>query len=85
MSFSYTMFVVLLQRYPASSLQAFTFLTPVWGVLLGGLLLGESITWAVALGMALVAGGVFLVNRQMRPAPRPGEAEPEIAAAERSD
>ena len=64
--FSYMMWVRLLQRYPASGLQAFTFLVPVWGVAMGGLMLGESLTWPMAAGMALVGAGLILVNQQRK-------------------
>lgn len=66
--FSYMMWLWLLQRYPASSLQAFAVLSPVWAVALGVLLLGEQVTPLMGLGMALVAAGLLLVSR---PAPRP--------------
>jgi drug/metabolite transporter (DMT)-like permease len=65
--FSYMMWLWLLQRYPASSLQAFAVLSPVWAVALGVLLLREQVTVPMGLGMTLVAGGLLLVSR---PAPR---------------
>jgi drug/metabolite transporter (DMT)-like permease len=56
----------LITRYPASALSAFTFLTPLVGMLAGGLLLHEPITGALALAMALVGIGIYLVNRASR-------------------
>ena len=53
----------LIQRYSASRLSAFTFLTPIFGVLAGNLVLGEPLTGAILIAMALVAGGLVLVNR----------------------
>lgn len=53
----------LIRYYPASRLASFTFLTPLLGVFAGGLLLGEAITHALLLAMALVAVGIYLVNR----------------------
>ena len=61
--FSYMAWMTLLRRYPASAMQSFTFLTPVWGVVLGAVLLGETVTLATVGGMALVGGGLVLVNR----------------------
>lgn len=61
--FSYMMWLVLLRRFTASSLQSFTFLTPVWGVLFGIVLLGESAQPLMLLGIALVGGGLYLINR----------------------
>jgi drug/metabolite transporter (DMT)-like permease len=53
----------LIQRYSASRLSAFTFLTPIFGVVAGHLVLGEPITPAFAAAVALVASGLVLVNR----------------------
>jgi drug/metabolite transporter (DMT)-like permease len=60
---SYLAWFALLGRYPASHLAAFTFWTPLFGVLAGWLLLGDPVTPALALAMGLVAGGIYLVNR----------------------
>jgi drug/metabolite transporter (DMT)-like permease len=46
-----------------SRLAAFTFPTPLFGVLLSGLILGEAITFLLGIGLALVAVGIYLVNR----------------------
>ena len=53
----------LVRHYPASSLASFTFLTPIFGVLAGGLLLNESITGMLLLALVLVGSGIYLVNR----------------------
>ena len=53
----------LIQRYSASRLSAFTFLTPIFGVIAGHLVLGDPLTPAFAAAVALVAGGLILVNR----------------------
>jgi len=53
----------LLTRYPASQLGAFTFLTPLFGVLFGAVLLGEQLTHAFLAGSLLVLAGVVLVSR----------------------
>ena len=42
---------------------AFSFLTPLFGLLAGHLLLDEPITAALAIAMTLVALGIWLVNR----------------------
>ncbi|PWK62824.1 DMT family transporter [Roseicyclus mahoneyensis] len=56
----------LLSIYPASSVAAFSFLSPVFGVGLGWLLLDERVGWDVALALALVVTGLILVNRPER-------------------
>jgi drug/metabolite transporter (DMT)-like permease len=53
----------LVQRYSANRLSAFTFLTPLFGVLAGHLVLGEALTPAFVLAALLVAAGLILVNR----------------------
>jgi drug/metabolite transporter (DMT)-like permease len=54
----------LLRRYSPSRLAAFTFLTPLFGVLAGGWFLGEPLTGALLLALALVGSGIYLVNRR---------------------
>lgn len=56
----------LVREYPASRLASFTFLTPLFGVLAGGLLLHERITTLLLLSLLLVAAGIYLVNRSGR-------------------
>ncbi len=60
---SYLAWFWLLAHYPASNLAAFSFWTPVFGVFAGGLLLGEKISPLLWGAVALVAVGIFLVNR----------------------
>jgi drug/metabolite transporter (DMT)-like permease len=57
----------ILSIYPASDMASFGFLAPVFGVLFGGLILGEDITLTIAAALALVGTGIALVNRK-RPA-----------------
>ena len=53
----------LVRHYPASRLASFTFLTPLFGVLAGGVLLKEPITNTLLLSLVLVGTGIYLVNR----------------------
>jgi len=53
----------LIRHYPPSRLASFTFLTPLFGVLAGGLLLNEPITGALLIALVLVGIGIYLVNR----------------------
>ncbi len=59
----YTTWFWLMRTYSAASLHAFTFLVPIFGVLAGHLLLGEPITPRLLAGLALVAVGIYLVNK----------------------
>jgi drug/metabolite transporter (DMT)-like permease len=60
---SYLGWFWLLAHYPAAPLAAFSFWTPIFGMLAGALLLGEPVTHALALAMVFVAAGIYLVNR----------------------
>jgi drug/metabolite transporter (DMT)-like permease len=65
----------IMSIYPASSVAAFSFLGPVFGVFFGWLLLGETIGPGILAALALVALGLWLINRPGRtkaavPAPR---------------
>ena len=62
-SVTFVIWFALVVRYSASRLSAFTFLTPLFGVAAGHLVLGEPLTGAFAAAVALVAGGLVLVNR----------------------
>ena len=62
-SITFVIWFALIQRYSASRLSAFTFLTPLFGVAAGHLVLGEPLTPAFAAAVALVVGGLVLVNR----------------------
>jgi drug/metabolite transporter (DMT)-like permease len=53
----------LIRHYPPSRLASFTFLTPLFGVIAGGVLLNEPITGSLVLALVLVGLGIFLVNR----------------------
>lgn len=54
----------LLSRYKTSQIAAFAFLSPVFGVILGWLWLGETVTPALVAQLVLVAGGIVLINRR---------------------
>jgi drug/metabolite transporter (DMT)-like permease len=64
---SYLLWFWLMRHYPATRLAAFTLLTPVFGLLLGALLLGEPITPRLIVALVTVAGGIVLVNRSPQP------------------
>jgi drug/metabolite transporter (DMT)-like permease len=53
----------LIQRYSASRLSVFTFLTPLFGIAAGHMVLGDPLTPAFALAALLVLAGLVLVNR----------------------
>jgi len=62
---SYLVWFELIHRYPVSLLHAFSFFTPVFGVLLSGaLILGELISMKLIVALVLVSLGTVLVNRR---------------------
>lgn len=65
-AFTYVLWFWLLRRYPASDLSSFTFLTPAFGVLCGGLFLGEPLTPRIFAALGLIAAGLIVVNRPAR-------------------
>ena len=52
----------MISHYRAGELSAFTFLTPIFGVAAGHFMLGDAIAPGFAIAVALVAGGILLVN-----------------------
>lgn len=63
---SYTTWFWLVARYPASLLASFSFLTPIFGVVAGGIVLGEPIGVKLLGAVALIAAGIYLVNLPSR-------------------
>lgn len=61
---SYLVWFWLVRRYAATRLSAFTMLTPMFGLAMGALLLGEPITARLVIALVAVAGGILLVNRR---------------------
>jgi len=60
---TFSLWFALIVKFSASRLSAFTFLTPLFGVAAGHLVLGEALTPDFALAVLLVAAGLILVNR----------------------
>jgi drug/metabolite transporter (DMT)-like permease len=62
-SVTFVVWFWLIVRYSASRLSAFTFLTPLFGVAVGHLVLDEPLTAAFMAAAAMVVAGLVLVNR----------------------
>ena len=54
----------VLSIYPASDMVSFSFLTPVFGVVFGWLLLGEQVSNALVGALVLVSVGIVLITRK---------------------
>jgi drug/metabolite transporter (DMT)-like permease len=63
---SYIAWFWLVRNYPPTRVTAFTFLSPVFGVIAGNLMLGEAFTASLAVALVLIAFGIYLVNRPAR-------------------
>ncbi|MBF9038934.1 EamA family transporter [Rhodobacterales bacterium LSUCC0246] len=50
--------------YPASSIASFSFLSPIFGVAMGWLFLGEEVGLELLLALGLVCVGLILINRR---------------------
>ena len=78
----FTVWMALLRAYPANRIATLAFMTPLFGVGLGILLLGEAFRWQLIAAGVLVGLGIFLVASDRvaghRPAPLglPGEDAP---------
>ena len=59
---SYLIWFKLIHQYSVSRLSAFTFFTPIFGVLSGILFLGEEFTFSLMVGLPMVSVGIFVVN-----------------------
>ncbi|KQT12263.1 DMT family transporter [Ramlibacter sp. Leaf400] len=61
---SFLAWMWLLRHYPATQLSSFSFLTPVFALVFGVVLLREPLTLQLVLALAGVAAGIVLVNRK---------------------
>jgi len=61
---SYLAWFWLVRTYPPTRLAAFTFLSPVFGVMAGLAVLGEEPTVSLGVALVLIAAGIWLVNRE---------------------
>ncbi len=72
--FCFAVHTKLLERHRASQLSAFSFATPLFGVLAAWLFRGDPVSSWLWLSAACVAAGIVLVNRsndRLQPAPQP--------------
>ncbi len=60
---TFMLWFALVQVYSASKLSAFSFITPLFGVVASYLVLDEKLTLSFAAAALLVVAGLFLVNR----------------------
>lgn len=68
---TFTLWFALVKTYSASKLSAFTFITPLFGVVASYFILHDALTLAFGLAAVLVIAGLFLVNRPNRTSAAP--------------
>jgi drug/metabolite transporter (DMT)-like permease len=76
-----TLWYWLLERGDAAVASAYMFMTPVFGVFFGWLVLSDELGWSQLAGGALVALSIYLVNRTARRGREEVEAQPARASA----
>jgi drug/metabolite transporter (DMT)-like permease len=78
---AYLIFFRLLQNWGATRTSLVAYLLPIWGIVLGALVLSETIDSRLLLGTLLVIGGIALVNMRGRlPFRRQPRAEGPVAS-----
>ncbi|MCR9271054.1 MAG: DMT family transporter [Hyphomonadaceae bacterium] len=75
--FGHGAFYNLIKKYDISLLSPLTLMTPVWGVVLSIVLLGEVLTLQLVVGAAISLGGVFVILV------RPNRVMPEAALGDK--
>ena len=68
---SHTLWYDQVQRHPINVTAPFALLTPVFGVVVGVLLLDEMVTWGLLIGSLITLAGVTIITVR-----RPHQAEP---------
>ncbi len=63
-SFSYLFWFWMIHNFCVSILASFLFLTPIFGVLFGSVILGEPVGLNTLAGLGMVCLGIFLINTQ---------------------
>jgi drug/metabolite transporter (DMT)-like permease len=60
---TFTLWFALVKSYSASKLSAFTFITPLFGVIASYFIMHDALTPVFGAAAVLVIAGLFLVNR----------------------
>src|SRR3981081_97456 len=67
---TFLIWFMLVQRYSASKLSAFTFITPLFGVVASYFIMHDTLTLAFGAAALLVIAGLYLVNRPEMTGPK---------------
>ncbi|MCV6584577.1 MAG: EamA family transporter, partial [Marinibacterium sp.] len=63
-AFGFLLWLHLMAVYKASAVSSFAFLSPIFSVLMGWLILGETLGPRIWIALVLVAAGLVLINRR---------------------
>jgi drug/metabolite transporter (DMT)-like permease len=77
---TFLIWFALIKAHSASTLSAFTFITPLFGVAAGYVVMHDPLTPAFGVAALLVIAGLYLVNRPAKPQPGPVRAPTDLAA-----
>jgi len=61
-AFGFLAWTYLMQRYGTVALHSFIFIMPIAGVILGGIVLDEPITWKILLALGFIVAGILMVH-----------------------
>lgn len=61
-SFGFVAWNMMLKKYGATALHSFVFIMPIAGVMLGGIVLKEPITFNIMIALLLVVSGIIVIN-----------------------
>ena len=61
-AFGFLAWTYLMQRYGTVALHSFIFIMPIAGVVLGGIVLDEPITWKILLALGFIVAGILMVH-----------------------
>ena len=59
----YSSYIYLLKHWPISKASTYAYVNPIVAVILGALILGESITYKVVIALVIILSGVILVQK----------------------
>lgn len=79
---AYTLWGVLLSRFPVSSVGIFACMTPVFGMLFSWIFLHEIPGWNALAALVLIAAGIFCINRRSESGKAGTDPEKKDAAKE---
>ncbi len=68
---SWILYVTLVKTGDASVVATFTFLVPMLAVVIGSVFLNEPFTKLLFLGILLIVASIYLVNKKVKPTPKP--------------